>query len=38
MMGGCRLDTSGIGWRQVLGSYEHGNGPPGPITCEKFLD
>jgi len=35
---GCRLDSSGSGYRPVMGSCEHSNEPSGSIKCREFLD
>jgi hypothetical protein len=32
------LDSSGSGWRQMAGSYEHSNEPSGYIKGKEFLD
>lgn len=32
------INSSGLGWRAVTGSYEHSNSPSGFITFKKFVD
>jgi hypothetical protein len=32
------LDASGLGYRSVMGSCDHGNEPLGSIKGRKFLD
>jgi hypothetical protein len=35
--GGHRLDRSGSGWGQVVGSCEYSEEPSGSIKCGEFL-
>jgi hypothetical protein len=37
-MSGCRLDSSGLGLEQVVGSYEHSNELSGSIKCGQFVN
>jgi hypothetical protein len=37
-MGRCGLDSSGSGYRQVVGSCEYGNESSGSIKGREFLD
>jgi hypothetical protein len=34
----CGLDSSGSGYKPMVGSCEHVNEPLGSIKCGKFLD
>lgn len=35
-MGGCGLDSSGSGPRDMIGSCDHGNELPGSIKCMEL--
>jgi len=37
-MGEHELDSSGSGYRQVLGFFERGNDISGFVQCREFLD
>jgi hypothetical protein len=37
-VGSFGLDSSGSGYGQVVGSYEHGNEPSGSIKGGEFFD
>jgi hypothetical protein len=37
MLGRCGLDSSGLGWGPLAGSYEHGNESSGCIKCREHL-
>jgi hypothetical protein len=38
MVGGCRLDSSGSGYRPVAGSCEHDNEPSGSVRDGELLE
>ena len=37
MMNGCRLYSSGLGFEQVVGCYEHSSEPWSSIKCGQFV-
>jgi hypothetical protein len=37
-MGGHALESSGSGFAQMAGSFEHGNEPSSSIKCGEFFD
>jgi hypothetical protein len=37
-VGGCRLDSSGVGLGPVAGCYEYCSVPSGSVKCWEFVD